>query len=683
MTRSTKKKSKPTDAAVPQIELASITNIPLNKLAFSGRNVRKTNAAMSIDVLADSIARRSLLQSLSVRPLLDDAGLETGTYEVQAGQRRLRALHLLVEAGRLAADAPIPCVVKTTGMLEDDSLAENSDRQALHPLDQFRAFATLRENGLPEEDIAAAYAVTPTIVKQRLKLAAASPALLDAYAADELSLEQLMAFCITDDHARQDDLWLSIQRGQVHPAAHTIRRLLTEDTIPASDARVRFIGTETYVAAGGTITRDLFSNADESYLQDAALVTRLVTEKLEAVRQEHLHQGWKWAEAAIDLPYNAASGMRRLQPSEIPLSRKAQKHYDKLVSDLDQLRDEYDQSEDYSEDTERRIEELETQIEAIDRRPPHFDKEDMARAGVLIDLDGSGLLNIRYGLVRREDEPQEPSTDRPSGVATVDDGETAEDAVGTTTADDADLGTDLSMGLVQDLTSYRTVALRDAMARHFDVAFLAVLHAMCLTHFNYYGSRSCLQLTVRSHFSDNAPGLEDMDAAKSVTARHDAWQQRLPEAAEELWETLVTFGPDDRADLFAHCASLTVNAVRERHNNDRERLRHADQLATSLGLDMLRAGWAPTVETYFGRVTKTNILQAVREAKDERSAQLIDHLKKQDMAKEAQRLVAGTGWLPELLRVSAATNEMDGANADPGELPAFLAGPMDGPDEAA
>jgi ParB family chromosome partitioning protein len=633
--------------------------------------VRKTNAAMSIEALAESIARRSLLQSLSVRPLRDDAGQETGTYEVQAGQRRLRALHLLVKSGRLAADAPIPCVVKTTGMLEDDSLAENSDRQALHPLDQFRAFAALRENGMPEEDVAAAYAVTPTIVRQRLKLAAASPALLDAYAAEEITLEQLMAFCITDDHARQDDLWLSIRRGQVHPAAHTIRRLLTEDTIPASDARVRFIGADAYIAAGGTITRDLFSNADESYLQDAALVTRLVAEKLEAVRQEHLDQGWKWAEAAIDLPYNATSGMRRLQPSEVPLSRKEQKHYDKLVADLDQLREEYDQSEDNSEETERRIEALETQVEAIDRRPPHFDKHDMARAGVMIDLDTSGLLNIRYGLIRREDEPQQPSEAHPASATGDVDG--AGEQTETITADDADLGTELSMGLVQDLTSYRTIALRDAMAQNFDVAFLAVLHAMCLTHFNYYGSRNSLQLTVRSHFPDKAPGLEEMDAAKSVAARHDAWQQRLPEAAEDLWETLVTFGPDDRADLFAHCASLTVNAVRERHSNDRERLRHADQLATSLGLDVLRAGWAPTVETYFGRVTKTNILQAVREAKDERSAQLIDHLKKQEMAKEAQRLVAGTGWLPELLRAPESWDQPVTTHASTESLPDFLA----------
>ena len=66
---------------------------------------------------------------------------------------------------------------------------------------------------------------------------------------------------------------------------------------------------------------------------------------------------------------------------------------------------------------------------------------------------------------------------------------------------------------------------------------------------------------------------------------------------------------------------------------------------------MVEAGWRPTVENYLGRVTKPRILEAVREAKGgENSAQLIGHLKKAEMAKEAERLLEGTVWLPEPLR---------------------------------
>jgi ParB family chromosome partitioning protein len=101
----------------------------------------------------------------------------------------------------------------TSILAEDDSLAENVQRVALHPLDQFRAFQTLREKGQPDEDIAAAFFVSVNVVKQRLRLAAVSPNLLVIYAEDGMSLEQLMAFTVTTDHACQEQVWESIQKS--------------------------------------------------------------------------------------------------------------------------------------------------------------------------------------------------------------------------------------------------------------------------------------------------------------------------------------------------------------------------------------------------------------------------------------------------------------------------------------
>jgi ParB family chromosome partitioning protein len=69
-------------------------------------------------------------------------------------------------------------------------------------------------------------------------------------------------------------------------------------------------------------------------------------------------------------------------------------------------------------------------------------------------------------------------------------------------------------------------------------------------------------------------------------------------------------------------------------------------------LDIVEAGWRTTVANYLGRVTKARILEAVREARGEAAAQLIDHLKKGEMAREAERLLDGTGWLPEPLRTA-------------------------------
>ena len=206
--------------SVVKVALSCSRDIPFKRLVLSQANVRRIKAGVSIEELAEDIARRTLLQSLTVRPILDDEGAETGTFEVPAGGRRFRALELLVKQKRLARTAPIPCVVRTEGLAEEDSLAENIQRAPLHPLDQFRAFLTLREKGKSEEEIAAAFFVSVTVVRQRLRLAAVSPKLLDVYAEDGMTLDQLMSFTVNPDHVRQEQVWEVLQRSYRHYAGN-------------------------------------------------------------------------------------------------------------------------------------------------------------------------------------------------------------------------------------------------------------------------------------------------------------------------------------------------------------------------------------------------------------------------------------------------------------------------------
>jgi ParB family chromosome partitioning protein len=225
--------------AVQKITLSSSRDIPFNKLVLSQANVRRVKAGVSIEELAEDIARRTLLQSLSARPVLDAEGAETGMFEMPAGGRRYRALELLVKQKRLAKTALVPCVVRdpaTDILAEDDSLAENIQRAPLHPLDQFRAFQAMREKGRSEEDIAA------------------------AYAEDGMSLEQLTAFTVSADHARQEQVWQAIA-GSWSKEPYQIRRMLTEKTVRASDKRTVFVGLDVYEAAGGIVLRDLFARA--------------------------------------------------------------------------------------------------------------------------------------------------------------------------------------------------------------------------------------------------------------------------------------------------------------------------------------------------------------------------------------------------------------------------------------
>ena len=267
-----------------KITLIAAQSLPLDKLVASEANVRRIKAGVSLEQLAEDIGRRGLLQSLNVRPVFDEGGAETGRYAVTAGGRRFAALKLLVKGKRLAKNAPVPCIVKEDGAAEEDSLAENTMREALHPLDQFRAFLALRdEHGMGDDEIAARFFVTPAVVRQRMRLTSVSPVLLDLYAEDAISLEQLMAFTVSGDHARQEQVWEAVNRSY-NKEPYLIRRMMTEGKVSASERRAVFVGAGAYEAAGGSLARDLFQQDHGGWFEDAALLDRLADEKLQARR---------------------------------------------------------------------------------------------------------------------------------------------------------------------------------------------------------------------------------------------------------------------------------------------------------------------------------------------------------------------------------------------------------------
>ncbi|SDR63394.1 ParB family protein [Rhizobiales bacterium GAS113] len=677
-------------AKAPQkIALSSSRDIPFDKLVLSQSNVRRLKTGVSIEELAEDIARRTLLQSLNVRPVLDASGQETGMFEVPAGGRRFRALELLVKQKRMAKTQPVPCVVRTAGLAEEDSLAENSQREPLSPLDQFRGFQTLRDKGLSEEEIAARFFVSPLVVKQRLKLAAVSEKLLDVYARDGMTLEQLMAFTVTNDQARQEQVWEALSRSY-SKEPFQIRRQLTEGAVEADDKRACFVGIEVYQAAGGTVLRDLFQQDRGGWLQDPALLDRLVTQKLQAEAETLRGEGWKWIAAAPEFPYGHTAGLRRLTGETVEMTDEERAAREALSEEYDRLEQEHAEADELPEEVDRRLGGIETAIAALEEQPVIYDPAEIAAAGVFVSIDSDGRLRIARGYVRPEDEaPVSAAPEGGEAAASYPDGEAgrAVITIGGVTASETETPDEdegvrpLSERLVTELTAQRTLALRDALANAPDIAFVAVLHALCLGAFYHYASDTCLEITAKSSgFGTQAPGLGDTPSAKAIEARHDAWARQLPEEPGDLWDALVAFDDDSRTALFAHCASITVNVVKEPWNRRPGAFEHGDRLARAVHLDMVAAGWAPTVDNYLGRVPKARILEAVQEAKGEASAQLIDHLKKADMAKEAERLLAGTGWLPEPLRTPALDIAASGDGSDTQALPAFLA---DGQDDEA
>ena len=690
--------------AVQKILLSASRDIPFNKLVLSQSNVRRLKAGVSIEDLAEDIARRGLLQSLNVRPVLDAEGAETGQFEIPAGGRRYRALERLVKQKRLSKTALIPCIVRDPSVevsAEEDSLAENVQRVALHPLDQFQAFKTLRDQGAGDEEIAARFFVAPAVVKQRLRLAAVSGKLLEIYAEDGMTLEQLMAFTVTTDHARQEQVWEALQQSY-NKEPYLIRRQLTENAVRASDRRVRFVGVEAYETAGGIVLRDLFEDDNGGWLQDVALLDRLSTEKLAAEAEKIAAEGWKWIEVAIDFQYGHAHHLRRLDGAEMELTPDEQATFDALTAKQAKLEGEYEGADELPDEVDARLGEIEEALTAFDSRPVRYEPAEIARAGVFVSIDADGRLAADRGYVRPEDEPapagsEDPAAGKIGGSDGTAPAAPAQRTVITIGGDqpeddgDDDVIKPLPERLVSELAAHRTLALRDAVANNPQVALTALLHKLCLDTFQHSAPGACLEASVRHvFFPVQSADLKDSPSAKAIAERHEAWKAELPKDDHALWDWLAALDDGRRAVLLAHCVSFGVNALYEKGgryggpgvsaHGVQQRIAQADRLARAVHLDMVEAGWRPTVDNYLGRVTKPRILEAVREAKGDQAAQLIDHLKKAEMAKEAERLLDGTGWLPEPLRLADSADMSDTPAESAEELPAFLA---DGEGDAA
>jgi len=665
-----------------KIVLSGSQDIPFNQLVLSQANVRRVKAGVSIDALATDIARRGLLQSLTVRAQHDADGNETGLFEVPAGGRRFRALEKLVKQRRLTKTQPVPCIVRDDDQIsaEEDSLAENVHREALHPLDQFRAMQQLVTQGSDIETVAATFMTTPAVVKQRLRLASVSPKLHEVYAEDGMTLEQLMAFSVSEDHERQEQVWEMLQ-SSYNQQPYMIRSKLTEQSVRATDKRVRFVGLDAYVAAGGYVLRDLFEDDQGGWLQDVVLLDRLVDEKLKAEGARIGEEGWKWVAVAVDFPYDYDDDMRVIDADQPEMTEADEARLAALREEAEALEEEWSGAADVPDEIDARVNAIDEEISAIVSRPLVYQPTEMARAGVFVSIDSDGSLYVERGYVRPEDEPvEEPVTTGEEQDGTViadaerqmEDGDPGTAIVsvgGAPSAGDPgeedeqdDLLRPLPDRLVTELTTHRTLALRDAVASHPQVAFAAVLHALALDTFYHYSSgTSCVEISVRGgSLGTHAPGLNDSASARAIDERHESWAERLPDQPQDLWDVLIALSADDQAALFAHCASFGINAVWEpanRYNEGRVsartgsgRIEHSHVLGRAADLDMVAAGWTATVDNYLGRVTKVRILSAVAEAKGAEVSARIAGLKKPEMAKEAETLLAGTGWLAEPLR---------------------------------
>ncbi|AJO79073.1 MULTISPECIES: ParB/RepB/Spo0J family partition protein [Gammaproteobacteria] len=661
-----------TAAAIP-LEAADPTKnlilVPLSRLVSrpAGRNVRKT-PRMSIPELAASIQRVGLLQNLIV--ILSADGEH---YEVVAGGRRLAALKLLAKKHRISKEWEVPCLLVADGTARTASLTENVQREAMHPADQFEAFAALVAEGRPIEDIAADFSVSPLVVQRRLKLANVSPRLLADYRAEAVSLDQLMALAITDDHAAQETAFYDAPTWQRNPSQ--LRDRLTEREIDAHrHPLVRFVGMDSYQQAGGGIRRDLFAEGDKGvYLTDAALLERLAQDKLAGIAAEVQAEGWAWVDATPGMTHADLQAFQRAPRDRRSPNKRDAQRIEKLQAKMQEVAEAVDaalddEDEEKADALQEEGERLGEQLQALEDGLLDYAANVKAAAGAIVTIDRDGQAVIHRGLLREAEAKALRTLERlrqgfgSEGEAGNDD--EGEDAVQPKTAA-------MSDRLAQQLSAHRTAALQIEVARHPQAALAAVVHGMVQTVLqeSHYGHDLPLGvgLKLQDRLESMAPDWPESPAAVALRELQQVAGEALPEDSAELFAALLAKPQDELVRLLAVCVASTVDVVTPRATAQQP----GAELAQAVGLDMA-AWWKPTAEGYFRHIAKPAILEAVGAFAPSNVTRLAK-LKKGDIASEAERLADGTGWMPAIFAAEATQEVATDEEAEAPEAVAAVA----------
>lgn len=625
--------------------------VPFNKLVLSPTYQARPEtpaAPLPLTELAASIEAAGLLHNLIV------VRGARGVHEVCAGGRRLRAMALLVEQGRWAENQPVPVLVVPAEQALMASLIENVEREALNPADEFAAFSRLIDEGRSVEEVAAAFGVTPQVVKRRLKLAAVSPALLTLFRGGGIGLDCLMVLASIDDPTRQEQLWQ--QLPEWNRSADQLRRLLTRGEVESDrDGVAIFVTLPTYEAAGGPLRRDLFSDDGKAYLQDAALLERLALDKLQQPAREIAAEGWKWVDVRARYVYedyvrHGEVRRARSTPNADEAARHAQleAELETLHARMEALSDDDDGDENEYATLEADDERLQAELNALDESLAVFPADLMAQAGCVVYVGSRGTVEVKRGLVRPEDRDAVVQAARQTTSG-------GEPAAGTALVSLPKGGARAvhSEKLMRSLTAHRVAAIQAELLLRPDVA-LAALTAHLAGKLlkdgfhRYRGGDDAL--TVSASETHEALRRESADMAeaeawKLMEQTRIEWTVRLPTDGAALLPWLLA---QERPTVIGLLTFLVAASVSGVDGTERER-QSTDALAQALALDM-RRWWKASAATYFNHVSKATTLAAVTEAAGANAAAPLAGLKKDGAAAGAEQALAATGWLPRCLR---------------------------------
>ena len=619
-------------------DTGAVRNIALSRLTLSAETTRKTPPGAAADAeLRASIAAHGLLENLVVRAEPEDAGSAPQRFAVVAGARRLRALRALATSGVLDADTPVPCKVTHSADARELSLAENVVRIAIHPADQVVAFAALADAGMSVAAIAARFGISERTTRGRLRLGAVAPEILDAYRNEHLDLEALRAFAVTTDQAHQCAVWERLKAYAGRPSADQVKRALTATRVPGESDIARFVGVETYEAAGGALARDLFADEDARgvWLEDSALLDELARAKL-AGAAARLATRWTWAEAKLDVDASDLAAYTRVHPGA-GTPTEAEAHELKGLRARKRTLEAHIERG-YDDALADALHTLTEQLDAIENaisERAEYSATDRARAGCIVTIGNGGALKIFEGLVRAQDVPDNDPA-RTSGMCA----EARSDrrhANGAKPArariephdpsapparapDPSPASTEhphVGKALAADLRAIRTALVKAHLATNFDAAFDLVVFQMARSAFAREGGAQAL--AIERHETDDAPlehlpGCEHavwnrpVGGAQSARARLALeWMEHDTDAAR--FAALCALPRAEKEALFAGAVAPALNGQLAFDAHARPEL---EATIERLDIDFAR-DVRPSAALFWSRITRRAMLDIARD----------------------------------------------------------------------
>jgi len=634
-----------------------IKTIPLNKLVPSPRNVRRAPDEQADLQLKADIEARGLLQNLVVT----SATKPRGSFAVEAGGRRLRALQSLADDGKIAKTHEVCCLVVEGGpaQAQEASLAENFQRLSMNPADECLAFQQLIEQGSDVEGIARRFGLTARFVEGRLRLASLAPVVFEALGAGEISLDVAKAYAATPDQERQAYVFEQMSRGYGAAYPDSIRRMMTQATASASDRRARLVGEEAYVAAGGRIERDLFAEHSASRWLDIAILERLACEKMEALAAEAAAEtGLGWIRPTLDnwIGGTQTAGLRRVPVETPPLTDEESATVDALEAEIEELAlglEDEESTDEARDEAEAKIRDLSDRIDAIVNKPPVIDDELKPRVGAFLVVDEQGRAKLDSGLYAEIS---------PDGEAAGPDGESSGALAEPDTKPGRAAG--LSQRLVDELAMQRRDILGVHIAADPGLALDLAIFLMIDREAGYSCEKSGSSLTAMPPsnpvFDFNTPEAPATIARIEANEALDrSWTEGKTRA--ERFEAFRALPEEARAAWLGHAVARTLEASLNLAGQ-RACLFH-DHLGQLLGIDVAR-WWRPTGANYFDRVPKNVTLAALAEVGGPGLAGRYANAKKAELAQSCERIFSGDfigevevkeaalAWVPDAMRFS-------------------------------